>query len=335
MKEGQMSKGQSPQSRTSSVSTFDSRLPTASGKCIFSVDVEDWFHILDLPSTPDLSEWDSLPSRVEKNFGRLLEIFDEKQVKVTCFFLGWVARRFPHLVEEADRRGHEIASHGYAHRLAYQMTSHDFYQDAFTSKRIIEDIVGHPIWGYRCSGFSVTEKTPWFFDKLIEAGYRYDSSVFPASRGHGGLRNGHYAPYWVGSSSEGLIEFPLTVTKLLGRPLGFFGGGYLRLFPSVLIEHMTRKVLREAPLVIFYVHPREIDPGHPRLPMNLGRKFRSYVNLKRTEPKIERLLAEFEFTTFRDFITDNRDQFAPGHVRAAAVGSAAGVLAEHLAVRRT
>jgi polysaccharide deacetylase family protein (PEP-CTERM system associated) len=271
-------------------------------KCIFSVDVEDWFHTLDLSSTPALSRWDFLPSRVEKNFGRLLEIFSEKQVHVTCFFLGWVAQRFPHLVREADRRGHEVASHGYAHRLVYEMTPQEFYEDALTSKKIIEDIVGHPISGYRCPGFSVTKKTPWFFDKLIEAGYAYDSSVFPGPRGHGGLDNGHYAPYWVGSSSEGLVEFPMTTTKVLGVPMCFFGGGYLRLFPSLLIENMTLKVLREGRPVIFYVHPREIDPNHARLPMSLRRKFKSYVNLRTTEPKIRRVLAEFEVSTFRAFI---------------------------------
>jgi polysaccharide deacetylase family protein (PEP-CTERM system associated) len=304
-------------------------------KCIFSVDVEDWFHILDVPSAPDLSTWDSLASRVENNFGRLLEIFDEKRVHVTCFFLGWIAQRFPHLVMEADRRGHEVASHGYAHRLVYEMTPQSFYEDALTSKKIIEDIVGHAIWGYRSSGFSVTEKTPWFFAKLIEAGYRYDSSVFPATRSHGGLKNGHYAPYWIGDSSEGLIEFPISVMKLFGRPMNFFGGGYLRLFPPVLIENMTLRTLREARPVIFYIHPREIDPGHPRLPMNLGRRFKSYVNLHTTELKIRRLLSEFEFTTFQSFIENDPEQFAPGaSVTAEILDSPAPSLAAGLKIER-
>jgi polysaccharide deacetylase family protein (PEP-CTERM system associated) len=293
-------------------------------KCIFSVDVEDWFHISDLPSTPDLSRWDFLPSRVESNFGRLLEIFSEKQVHVTCFFLGWVAQKFPHLVKEADRRGHEVASHGYAHRLVYEMTPEDFYEDALTSKRVIENIVGHSISGYRCPSFSMSGKTPWFFAKLIEAGYEYDSSVYPGPREHGGLDNGHYAPYRVGTSSEGLIEFPITTTKVLGVPMCFFGGGYLRLFPSLLIENLSLKVLREGRPVIFYVHPREIDPNHPRLQMGLRRKFKSYVNLRTTEAKIKRVLAEFEVTTFRAFIEDHAGQFisAP-KVPVAVLGSVA------------
>jgi len=169
-------------------------------KCIFSVDVEDWFHILDLPSTPPLSEWNDLPSRVEKNFTTLLDIFAEGQIRVTCFFLGWVAERYPDLVRAAHRRGHEIASHGYAHRLVYQMTPDEFLGDAVRSKQILESISGCEVLGYRASGFSVTQKTPWFFEKLAEAGFRYDSSVFPGTRGHGGMDGADFAPYRVNLS---------------------------------------------------------------------------------------------------------------------------------------
>jgi len=274
-------------------------------KCIFTVDVEDWFHILDVPSTPPLSAWDTLPSRVEKNFLKLLDIFAERDVCVTCFFLGWVAERFPHLVKEADSRGHEIASHGYSHQLVYQMTQKDFLADALKSKKLLEDIFGRPILGYRSSGFSVTEKTPWFFDALMEAGYRYDSSVFPAAREHGGLKDASLAPYRLNGESPGLIEFPISVTRVFGKPMCFFGGGYLRLFPYFLIKHMAQRILAEGRPVIFYVHPREIDPHHPRLPMGAARKFKSYVNLRSTEPKVRRLASQLEFATFRDFMTEN------------------------------
>lgn len=276
-------------------------------KCIFSVDVEDWFHILDLPSSPPMSEWDSLPSRVEKNFMRLLDIFGEKGAHVTCFFLGWVARKFPHLVRDAQARGHEIASHGYSHQLVYQMSPQDFLEDATKSKMLLEDITGCPILGYRSSGFSVTEKTPWFFDLLMKAGYRYDSSVFPAPRGHGGLSGARFAPYSVTGSHGTLVEFPITITKVLGWTLCFFGGGYLRLFPYSVIRKMTRKVLAERRPVVFYVHPREIDPRHPRLPMGAIRRFKSYVNLETTARKICRLCAEFEITTFESFIRENSE----------------------------
>lgn len=271
-------------------------------KCVFSVDVEDWFHILDLPSTPDLNEWNSLPSRVERNFLRLLEIFEERDVHVTCFFLGWVAERFPHLVRDAVRHGHEIASHGYAHRLVYQMTPEAFAQDAMRSKAILEDLSGRPVWGYRSAGFSVINGTEWFFDKLIETGYVYDSSVFPAGRGHGGMDGASRKPHRIERASGSLFEFPVTVASVLGKPVCFFGGGYLRFFPYPTIRTMTRRVLKESRPVIFYVHPREIDPEHPRLAMNWRRGFKSYINLKSTLPKIEQLLADFQITSFERLI---------------------------------
>ncbi len=271
-------------------------------KCVFSIDVEDWFHILDLPTTPDVTEWGDLHSCVERNFMRLLDIFEQRDTRVTCFFLGWVAERFPHLVKEAVRHGHEIASHGYAHRLIYQMTPEAFYQDAVRSKGILENISGRAVWGYRSAGFSVTHETEWFFDKLIEAGYVYDSSVFPASRGHGGMSGGRRSPYWIERPSGELFEFPVSVTEVLGKALCFFGGGYLRFFPYPVIRMMTRRVLKESRPVIFYIHPREIDPGHPRMRMNWQRRFKSYVNLESTMPKIERLLAEFSATSFEQLI---------------------------------
>lgn len=275
-------------------------------KCIFSIDVEDWFHILDVPSTPDLSDWDSLPSLVERDFLKLLDILGERDIRATCFFLGWVAQKFPHLVSEASRRGHEVASHGYSHQLAYRMTPRQFLEDVAKAKGILEDITGRATLGHRASGFSVTEETPWFFDKLMEAGYRYDSSIFPAPRNHGGLKTEQYAPYRIHGE---LIEFPITVRRILGKPMCFFGGGYLRLFPYCLIRRMALGVLAEGRPVVFYVHPRETDPNHPRLPMSPARRFKSYVNLNTTEGKIRRLPADFELTTFESFIAENQHLF--------------------------
>ncbi len=275
-------------------------------KCIFSVDVEDWFHILDLPSAPELAEWPALPSHVSRDFLTLLDIFEEKRVHVTCFFLGWVAERYPDLVRKAHRRGHEIASHGYSHRLVYEMTPSEFLHDVVRSRQSLEDITGAPVLGYRASGFSITERTPWFFDTLIEAGYRYDSSVFPASRGHGGMACAEVAPSRIAGKSGTLLEFPITVVRVLGRPICFFGGGYLRLFPYPVIRKMAGKVLREGRPVVFYVHPREINPDHPRLSMGLVRRFKSYVNLAGVGPKMRKILDDFEVTTFADFIADNR-----------------------------
>ena len=281
------------------------RSPQLAGRgagCIFSVDVEDWFHILDIPGGPPLAAWNSLPSRVERNFERLLDLFSEHHASATCFFLGWIGERFPHLVKEAAKRGHEIASHGYAHRLVYEMNRREFSEDASRSRKLLEDIAGETVLGYRSAGFSVTEKSPWFFDSLAECGYQYDSSVFPASRGHGGMESSPRLPHHVGPNSDGIVEFPITVADILGKPLCFFGGGYLRLFPYSLIRQMTRQVLEEGRPVVFYIHPREIDPDHPRLPMSMARRFKSYVNLRSTESKLHRILTDFEVAPFRSFL---------------------------------
>lgn len=272
--------------------------------CIFSIDVEDWFHILDLPAGPALVEWDRLPSRVETNFRRLLDLLAENQVRATCFFLGWVARRFPHLVREAAAAGHEIASHGNAHRLTYQMSPLEFYRDAELSRQIIGEAAGCEVTGYRASGFSVTGRTPWFFEHLAAAGYRYDSSVFPAPRAHGGMTGGDYAPYTVETTAGDLVEFPITVVSILHHPFCLFGGGYLRLTPWWLIRRGAQAVLHEGRPVVFYIHPREIDPAQPRLPMSAVRRFKCYVNLGSTEEKIRHVLSTFECTTFAGFLRE-------------------------------
>lgn len=271
---------------------------------IFSVDVEDWFHILEIPSAPPLSAWDSLPSRVERNFSRLLDLFAEHRVKVTCFFLGWVAERFPHLVKRAFAEGHEIASHGYAHRLVHEMGRYRFYEDAVCARKLLEDISGAPVLGYRAAGFSVRNDTAWFFPELARAGYQYSSSVFPGACGHGGIGQFRREPHRP-LSYGGIVEFPITVADFLGRPRCFFGGGYLRLFPGALIRLMAERVLNEGRPVIFYIHPREIDPAHPRLPMSARRRFKSYVNLASTETKIRRILQTFPVTTFQDYLNHN------------------------------
>ena len=275
-------------------------------RSIFSIDVEDWYHILDVPSAPPLSEWDALPARVEQNFRRMLDILAETGSRATCFFIGHIAKRFPALVREAKARGHEIASHSYEHRLVYDMSPADFCEDARRARQTLEDISGGPVRGFRASGFSVTDQTPWFFEKLVEAGYSYDSSTFPAARGHGGLKGGALAPYGRDTASGKLAEFPVTVAEVLGKRLCFFGGGYLRLFPYPLVKRMSRAVLDEGRPVIFYVHPREIDPGHPRLPMSASRRFKTYVNLDTTERKIRQILADFPVTTFGDYLAENR-----------------------------
>jgi polysaccharide deacetylase family protein (PEP-CTERM system associated) len=274
-------------------------------KSVFTVDVEDWFHILDLPNTPHLAEWDLLPSRVENNFRRLLGIFSDAGVQTTCFFLGWVGRKYPHLVAEAVAGGHEIASHGFGHQLVHQMTAAQFYDDIVTAKRILEDAAGREVIGYRAPGFSVAAGIPWYFPKIAEAGYQYDSSIFPALHEHGEVTNSPCGPHLIQTASGSLQEYPISTVKRMGVRVSVFGGGYLRLAPLPMIERMTREVLRSGRPAVFYVHPREIDLAQPRLPMGPRRRFKSYVNVSSTERKIKRILSLFEFTTFQSYMAES------------------------------
>ncbi len=270
--------------------------------CVFTLDVEDWFHILDLPSTPKLEQWPALQSDVVKNTRRMLAIFRQHEVKATLFFLAWVAERWPELVREAREDGHEIASHGHAHELVYTISEQRFFDDIRKAKEIIERAAGTEVKGYRCPGFSVTRETPWFFDRVREAGYVYDSSIFPGTRGHGGLPDAKPVPHIIPTRHGDLIEFPISMSRAFGRPMYFFGGGYLRFFPIALIERQVRQVLDEDRPAIFYLHPREIDPDQPRLPMSAKRRFMTYVGMRSTEPKLHRLFRDHRFTTFTELL---------------------------------
>jgi polysaccharide deacetylase family protein (PEP-CTERM system associated) len=272
------------------------------GQSIFSIDVEDWFNLSGTGLEPPPSQWDRLESRVEGNFRGLLELLADGGGSATCFFIGYFGKRFPHLIREAVAAGHEIASHSYFHRLIYEMSPEEFYQDALASRKLLEDISGRPVRGFRAPAFSVTARTPWFFDKLAEAGYRYDSSVFPARHQTGGLATSRLEPHSIKTSAGTIAEFPITVVRTLGTAMCFFGGGYLRLFPYRLMRTMGRRALKEGRPIVFYIHPREIDPDHPRLPLSRRRRFTSYVNLRSTRPKIERLLRDFRVSSFDKYI---------------------------------
>jgi polysaccharide deacetylase family protein (PEP-CTERM system associated) len=275
-------------------------------KSIFSIDVEDWFNI-SLPGVePEPSRWDSYESRVERNFLRLMDMLAVQHVRATCFFLGYVAQRFPQLVRRAVADGHEIASHGFHHRLVFTQQADEFHADARKARLLLEDVAGAPVLGYRAAAFSINETTPWFFDKLTEAGYRYDSSVFPAPHRIGGIKTDMLHPHRRETKTGPLAEFPITAVRVFGKPMCFFGGGYLRLFPYWLIRPMAQRALAEGRPVVFYIHPREIDPEQPRLAMGRKDSFKTYVNLRTTEGKLCKVMRDFELNTFRDFLEDSR-----------------------------
>lgn len=268
---------------------------------IMTIDVEDHYHVLDVEGTPSISEWDSIPSTVEKNFIKMMNLMQAYDVKTTCFFLGYIAKRFPHLVRLAKERGHDISSHGMYHQMVRTQSKREFIQDIKESKKCLEDICGEEILGYRAPGFSVINENPYFFEELINAGYQYDSSIFPAKHGHGGFNTDILFPSFIETSVGRIFEFPISVSNVLNKRICFFGGGYLRFFHHMIIRHETKKVNNQGRPVVFYIHPREIDPSHPRIKMNFFRHFKSYVNLQSTEGKLRNILSNNQFETMRDY----------------------------------
>ena len=268
----------------------------------FTVDVEEWFHILDSDAAPSMECWSSLESRVEKNIEVILTMLDSISVKVTFFWLGWLAERHKDLLRRCQKAGHEIASHGYAHVLAYKVSPKDFKQDITRAKAILEDITGEPVRGFRAAGFGITKKAPWAFDVIQESGYQYDSSVFPAPRGHGGMPDSLLGLYFIETQNGHLLEIPISIINIFRRRTCLFGGGYLRLANKRIIKWGINKLQAAGQPLIVYIHPREIDPGHPRLRLPLLRRFKCYVNLKSTLPKLQWLCRNYSFCTMLEMV---------------------------------
>lgn len=266
----------------------------------FSCDLEDWFHILDCSIAPRIDEWPGPPLWAERSVHRLLELFAETGVRATFFCLGWVAERVPQLVRQCQEAGHEIGSHGYGHVLAYTVGPRGFHDDIVRSKKILEDITGVEVTGFRSPGFCVRDDNRWVFDAVLEAGYRYDASVFPAHHGHGGLSHANPYPHVIETASGPLIEIPTSTVRVLGRRVCLFGGGYLRISPLPLIRWGIRRLQSRGQPLIVYTHPREIDPNHPRLPMRATRRFKCYVNLDSTMHKLQWLCEHYRFGTMAE-----------------------------------
>jgi len=216
--------------------------------------------------------------------------------------LGYVAKKYPHLVKEAQKRGHEIASHGMFHRIVYKMSKDEFTTDLLQSKNILEDICSEQVTAFRSPSFSLTEASPWFFETLAETGFIADSSVFPVKRDYGGYKTTQKKPYWITTEKGDICEFPISVAPFCGKDICFFGGGYLRLFPKQVILYMHKKLAKQGIPTLFYIHPREMEPQHPRLKMNKMAYFKSYVNLNTVQPKLEAILSSSKFITCRQYI---------------------------------
>ncbi len=258
-----------------------------------TVDVEDYFQVSAMAPHVPRSDWDRMPCRVEDNVERILALFAERQTKATFFMLGWVAQRYPQLVRRIVTEGHELASHGYGHHRATDLTPEQFSEDISRSKKILEDLSGAIVAGYRAPSFSIGHTNPWAFDCLEEAGYRYSSSIYPIRHDHYGMPD---APRFA-HRRKGLAEFPVTTVRVLNTNLPAGGGGYFRFFPYALSRWSIRRVNRQdGEPIIFYFHPWELDPGQPRIAgVSAKTRFRHYVNLHRTEDRLRRLLNDFRW----------------------------------------
>ncbi len=274
----------------------------------FSVDVEDWYQVADFDAVVARDAWDRYESRVAANTDRVLGILDDAGVKATFFVLTWNAERHPEIVRRIAAQGHEIASHGYGHRLIYEQTPDTFRDDVARAKRILEDLTGTPVLGYRAPSLSITGKSLWALDVLLECGYRYDSSVFPIRDTLYGLPNAERFPHVIHrANGRELVEFPVTTLRLFGRNLPLGGGGWLRVFPYRYMQLGMRRVNRaeHRPTVVF-IHPWEVDPEQPRLETAGRRGFSThYVGLASTESKVRRLLRDFRFAPLRDVLNLN------------------------------
>lgn len=259
-----------------------------------TIDVEDYFQVSAFAPYIRRDDWDTRECRVERNVDRILGLLDEQDTKATFFTLGWVAERYPAMVRRIVDGGHELASHGYGHQRASDLTLQQLYEDVHRAKTILEDIGGQAVLGYRAPSFSIGTGNMWALDTLLEAGYRYSSSIYPVKHDHYGMPD---APRFAHEVRPGLIEVPPTTLRLFDRNLPSSGGGFFRLLPYGVSRWMLQQVnSRDAQSAIFYFHPWEIDEGQPRISgIDAKTRFRHYVNIDRNERKLRRLLRDFRW----------------------------------------
>lgn len=263
-----------------------------------SVDVEDYFQVSAFDGVVARESWGARESRVCANTERLLAIFDQAGVRATFFVLGWVASRFPGLVRQIASQQHEIASHGYSHHLVYDQTPWQFREDVRRAKSILEDIGGTAVDGFRAPSYSVTERSLWALDVLVEEGYRYDASIFPIYHDRYGIPSSPRHPHVLKLTNGSIVEAPASTVRCGRVNLPIAGGGYFRLLPYWWtkwgIERLNTVERRPA---IFYLHPWEIDPAQPRIAIKATTRLRHYRNLDKTELRLRRMMQDFKFST--------------------------------------
>ena len=270
---------------------------TSTPRHALTVDVEDWYQVSAFEAHVDREQWDKYESRVVESTHRVLELFARHDTKGTFFTLGWVAKRHPALIAAIHEAGHEVASHGYEHRLVHSMDRNTFRDDLIRARAALEAAAPVQIGGFRAPSFSITRETPWAYEVLAELGYRYSSSIFPVRHDRYGIPGFPRGPVALENAAGArVLEFPMTTWRVLGRNLPASGGGWLRLLPLGLIRRGLRQAEAANRPGMLYFHPWEVDPDQPRLAeASCMARFRHTVNLDKTAARLERLLREFSF----------------------------------------
>jgi polysaccharide deacetylase family protein (PEP-CTERM system associated) len=275
---------------------------------MLTIDVEDWFHILESDDAPGRDRWDSLESRVERNTDRLLELIAETGSTATFFTVGWVAWQCPELIKRIAAAGHEIASHSFWHEVMRRHDRDSLRADLKASRQLLEDLTGTAVDGFRAPGGSITQREAWVFDVILEAGFSYDSSLCPGMSSHGGFASDFLSPHLVECASGQLVEVPSSTIGAGRFRTPYAGGGYLRFFPQWLLRRaidLDNGLGRPANL---YVHPRELDVDQPRMELPRKRSFKYYVGLDTTERKLRALAERYRFIGVRQWIREHRPE---------------------------
>jgi len=293
----------------------DTRLTNA-----LTIDVEDYFQVSAFAPYIDRAGWDQRECRIERNVQRILELLEQHQARATFFTLGWIAERYPELVRRIVLHGHELASHGHGHQRASDLDRPAFSDDITRAKKLLEDIAGIEVRGYRAPSFSIGSGNLWAFDVLARAGYRYSSSIYPIRHDHYGLPD---SPRFAYRANEALLEIPITTLRVLRRNLPASGGGWFRLLPYAVSRAMLRRVNQvDGEPTVFYFHPWELDPDQPRIAgIDLKTRFRHYVNIGRTQRRIERLLTDFRWGRMDEIFLARPGQAAAAVARLATAAS--------------
>jgi polysaccharide deacetylase family protein (PEP-CTERM system associated) len=272
-------------------------------KNLFSVDVEDYFHVSSFEDVIKRDDWDKYKSRIIPNILSLLGHLGNHEFKATFFVLGWVAEKFPEIVSLIHQNGHEIGCHSYDHRLIYDLSPNEFREDTHKCKAILEQIIGEPIFGYRAPSFSLVQRTVWAWAILSELGFKYSSSVYPIVHDRYGYPRAPRNPFVIKTDSGGRIwEIPMSTIRILGKNMPVAGGGYFRLLPYWFTKMAIRRLNRGNIPAVVYIHPWEIDHHQPKINARFISRLRHYTNLDTTESKLKSLLSDFEFTRISDFL---------------------------------